>query len=313
MVKTKNEFESCEMPVGAIVESYENKFCKCEWIKIQGECIADAVNRPVGNYVIIETNILEHGSIGNLDEIAKTVSEYLVKMMSISNRDSVLVVGIGNRNSIADSLGVRVADRIWATRHIADEANDRFGKILRPVSVITPGVTVVTGICTSEIIKNTCDKIKPSLVILVDAMAAGKTLWLNSSIQIKDTGITPSSGICGKKDKQKIDYDFLGVPVVSIGVPTVTNAATIIMDALSLLSHKHKDDAPQDFNDNEWSDDLKIENIKQSTDKLFISSSTLVATMEIDAVVNYSSYIISTAINNALFQEDWMLMSHIDY
>jgi len=312
MDKTINEFETCEEPAGAIVESYKNKFCECEWIKILDENTADAMKRPVGNYITIKTNILEHGATSNLDEIAKTVSDYLVKMMDIANSDSVLVVGIGNRNAIADSLGVRVAEKIWTTRHIVDEADKRYGKIIRPVSAITPGVTGVTGISISDIIKSICDKTKPSLVILVDAMAAGKTLWLNSSIQIRDTGITPSSGICGKKDKQKIDYDFLGVPVISIGVPTVMNAATIIMDAMSLL-HKYEDDTPKDLNDYERLDDLKIENIKQFADKLFLSSSPFVATMEIDAVVNYSSYIISTAINNALFQEEWMLMSHDDY
>jgi len=312
MDKTMNEFETCKESVGAVIESYETPFCKCEWIKIQDESVAEAINRLVGNYVTIKTNILEHGAIGNLDEISKTVSEYLVKMMDIANDDSVLVVGIGNRNAIADSLGVRVADKIWATRHIANEANEKFGKLLRPVSVITPSVAGVTGISISDIIKSICDKIKPSLVILIDAIAASKTLWLNSSIQIKDTGLMPSSGVQGKENKQKIDYDFLGVPVISIGVPTVTNAATIIMDAISLL-HKHEGDATQNLKDNEWLDDLKIENIKQFADKLFLSSSPFVASMEIDDVVNYSSYIISTAINNALFQEEWMLLPHNNY
>ena len=41
-------------------------------------------------------------------------------------------------------------------------------------------------------------------------------------MQISDTGIAPGSGV--GNDRERIDADFLGVPVISIGVPTVMDA-----------------------------------------------------------------------------------------
>lgn len=257
-----NEFvETYEAPDGVIVDFDEREMCNCTWVQIQNKTGAEAMGRSIGNYVTIETNIMEHGKCGELDEIAKTVSEYLSKLISISDDASVLVVGIGNRNVIADSLGVRVADKVTATRHIADESEGIFRKVIRPVSVISPGVMGITGISTAEIIKSISDVIKPSLVILIDALSARKTSRLYSTIQMSDAGIIPSAGLTGKTNKQEINSEYLGIPTVSIGIPTVINAATIMTDFISLLSRAQSD--------NEDLDVLMIENINQYADDLF--------------------------------------------
>ncbi|MCL2386632.1 MAG: GPR endopeptidase [Defluviitaleaceae bacterium] len=305
MNSTKHEFvDSYEPPNGVTLDTTETELCQCIWVQIQNESGVEAMGKPVGNYATIETDILLHGKMGELDEIAKTVSEYLAKMINISDEDSVLIVGIGNRNIISDSLGVRVADKVMATRHVAHQVEASNGKPIRTVSVISPGVMGVTGISTAEIIKSICNVINPSLVILVDALAAGKTSRLCSTIQITDTGMTPAAGILGKGNAQTIDFDYLGIPVVGIGMPTVINAATIMIDFISLLSQAHSDSEELDV--------AMVESIHQYADELFPSSS-FVATKEIDAAIHYSSYVLSTAINMALFQEDWVQMSHNTY
>ena len=43
---------------------------------------------------------------------------------------------------------------------------------------------------------------------------------ISSSIQIADTGIVPGGGIGNKREE--ISKNTLGIPVVAIGVPTVT-------------------------------------------------------------------------------------------
>jgi len=306
MNSTKHEFvESYETPDGVTVDSIETELCKCDWVQIQNGNGAEAMGRAVGNYITIETNILEHGRCGELDEIAKVVSEYLVRLMRISDDDSVLVVGIGNRSVIADSLGVRVADKVLATRHVASEVKNSCGESIRPISVISPGVMGVTGISTAEIIKSICDVINPSLVILIDALAARKTTRLCSTIQLSDTGIIPSAGLTGKSNKQEINSDYLGLPTISIGIPTVVNAATIMTDFLSLLTQEYSDDMELD--------ESMIERIRQYTETLFLTSSPFVATKEIDAAINYSAYVLSTAINIALFGENWVQMPHNTY
>jgi spore protease len=303
MISTTQEFvESQEMQDGVTLESFETELCKGSWVQIQNENGADAMGREIGNYVTIETDILYLGKTGGLDEIAKTVSEYLVKLMGIPNNASVLVVGIGNRNVIADSLGVRAADRVMATRHVANQVENGRSEPIREVSVISPGVMGETGISTAEIIKSICGAIEPSLVILIDALAARKTSRLCSTIQLSDAGIIPSAGLTGKANKQEINSAYLGIPTVSMGIPTVVNAATIMADFVSLMSQEHRED--------EDLDESMMEKITQYADALFSTSSPFVATKEIDAAIHYSSYVLSTAINMALFQEDWVSMPY---
>jgi len=297
----RHEFQICETPDGITLDYTETEFCQCTWVQVENENGAEAMGKPVGNYVTIESDILLHGQTDDLGEIVKTVSRYLVKMMDITVEDSVLVVGVGNRNIIADSLGVRAADSIMATRHIAHQVEARNGKPIRKVSVITPGVMGVTGISTAEIIKSISDTIKPSLVILIDALAAGKTSRLCSTIQITDTGMTPAAGVLGQGKAQTIDAGFLGIPVIGVGMPTVISAVTIMTDFMSLLSQTHTG--------REELDAVMVEDINQYANEIFPSSS-FVTTKEIDEAIQYSSYVLSTAMNMALFQDDWTQPSH---
>jgi spore protease len=172
---------------------------------------------------------------------------------------------------------------------------------VRPVSVIVPGVMGVTGISTAEIIKSICGEIKPDLVILIDALAARSTPRLYSTIQMTDTGLTPSAGLANDTvPRQAINRDFLGIPVISIGIPTVINAGAIIADAISMFANCHEN---PDSDDNALDPEM-LENIHQFADAMFATSSPFVATKEIDAVIHFSAHIISTAINMALFKED---------
>jgi spore protease len=307
MDKSNHEFHSHEMPDGVTLDSCETEFCECDWVQIQDENGAEVMGRAVGNYVTIKTDILERGRTGDLENVARTVSEYLMKMMNLSDEDSVLVVGIGNRSVIADSLGVCVADKVLATRHVASEVICASGKPIRSVSVISPGVMGVTGINTAEIIKSICGVIEPSLVIMIDALAAQKTSRLCSTIQLTDTGIIPSAGLLGKENCKEINRNYLGIPVIGLGIPTVVSASTIMADAINLLSQRHGE------NDSEELDDVMIASLKKHANELFSSASPFVATKEIDTVTNYSSYVLSTAINMALFQEEWVKMPQNTY
>jgi spore protease len=306
------EFQSQVEPDGISIDSIETELCICTWVEIQDENGAETMDKPIGNYVTIETNILESGLYGDLDEIAKTVSEYLVKIMDISDEDSVLVVGVGNRTVIADSLGVRVADKICVTRHMADEVNAMHETNLRSVSAISPGVMGITGLNTAEIVKSICDEVKPSLVIVIDALAASKTHRLCSTIQISDVGITPAAGLLGKVNRRTINAEYLGMPVISIGVPTVINAANIVADILNLMVKKHAEYVSSSDDDDEIVDIAMLEDISHYTNEIF-PSSAFVTPKEIDSAIQYSAYVLSTAINMALFGEEWVQMSHNNF
>ena len=67
-----------------------------------------------------------------------------------------------------------------------------------------------------------CEKIKPDLVIAIDALASRSPERLGRTIQISNTGIFPGSGVGNTRGE--ISRRELGVPVIAIGVPTVMDS-----------------------------------------------------------------------------------------
>lgn len=138
----------------------------------------------------------------------------------------VLVVGLGNCNITPDNLGPMTAKNVLATRHIKGEIARSTGlSALRPVAVIAPGVLGQTGIESAELIASVSKKLSPCAIIVIDALASMKLERLGCTVQISDTGISPGAGV--NNARPKIDSSNLGVPVISIGVPTVVDAVTI--------------------------------------------------------------------------------------
>ena len=128
------------------------------------------------------------------------------------------MVGLGNRDATPDALGPRVIKEI---------------EIGSSIYAIAPGVMAQTGMETAEYIHALVKEMSPDLIIAVDALAARKVNRLNTTIQISDTGICPGSGV--GNHRKEISKRTLGIPVISIGVPTVVDAATIVNDAMDKL------------------------------------------------------------------------------
>ena len=93
-----------------------------------------------------------------------------------------------------------------------------------------------TGMETSTTIKAIIQEIKPGFVIVIDALASKSVDRINKTIQITDTGIHPGSGV--GNNRVEISKKTIGIPVIAIGVPTVTTAKTIVMDTINYL-YKH--------------------------------------------------------------------------
>ena len=73
----------------------------------------------------------------------------------------------------------------------------------------------------------------PDAVIVIDALAARNIDRVSTTIQISDTGISPGAGM-GNMRKQ-LDESSLGTKVIAIGVPTVIDSKTVILEALEQL------------------------------------------------------------------------------
>ena len=195
---------------------------------------AKAMGKPMGTYVTLEAPGMVEPEENYHQEISSELSRQLKDIIpNVDKEQSVLIVGLGNRDVTADALGPNVADNLLITRHVVKE----YGKAaynksrMNMVSSIVPGVMAKTGMESAEIIKGVVEQTKPTVIIVVDALAARSTKRLNRTIQITNTGIHPGSGVGNHRNA--LTQESLQVPVIAIGVPTVVDAATIVNDALA--------------------------------------------------------------------------------
>ena len=94
---------------------------------------------------------------------------------------------------------------------------------------LAPGVTAITGMETADLIAKAVELTQPDTVIAIDALAARNIDRVSTTIQISDTGLSPGAGM-GNMRKQ-LNRQTLGVKVIAIGVPTVIDSRTLILEA----------------------------------------------------------------------------------
>ncbi|MBE6619213.1 MAG: GPR endopeptidase [Ruminococcaceae bacterium] len=191
---------------------------------------AEQIGKPIGRYVTVAFPDREDLSPDDCEKLTLAVSheiERLARDMCPKGIDSVLVAGLGNRNITSDSLGPLCTDSVNVTRHLRDKDGN---SIFPAVSAIAPGVLAQTGIETLELIRGAAENCRPSLVIVIDALAARSVDRLARTVQLSDTGISPGSGI--GNHRKKISSETIGCPVMAVGVPTVVDSATLVLDAL---------------------------------------------------------------------------------
>lgn len=188
-----------------------------------------------GNYVTISfDDITDTDNYKKVKEVVTLNIKKILKLSKIDSNSLGLIIGLGNRLSTPDSLGVRVLDDIIITEHIYKLGNLSDG--MMRVCAFSPGVMGDTGIESASIIKSLIDEIKPDFVIAIDALASRSLERINKTIQITDTGIHPGSGI--GNDRVEISNKTMNIPVIAIGVPTVVMSSVIVYDTINYL-YKH--------------------------------------------------------------------------
>ncbi len=231
MLTTTEELEGVKLTV----DSTENEEIKVVSVEISTEEGAKKMGKPIGNYITVESQLMKANHPKTHEQITKILSNKLAMLHNLDEDSVILIVGLGNRNVTPDALGPKVISKVIVTRHLVSEKilPEEIVKDVRQVCAVSPGVLGTTGIETCEIVKGIVDKIKPDLVIAIDALAARATSRINATIQIADTGINPGSGLGNKR--KAINEETLGVKVIAIGVPTVVDAATLVNDTLDKL------------------------------------------------------------------------------
>ena len=271
-----------------VEEEYkEESEIKITRVTIESKNGARLLGKAMGTYVTLEAPNMAHPDEDYHEEIARELA-YQIKSQLPKEKEqlSILIIGLGNREVTADSLGPRVVDNLTITRHMVMEFGNAAyeGRKIPLTSSLVPGVMAKTGMESQEIISGVVAQTHPDLVIVIDALAARSIKRLNRTIQISNAGINPGSGVGNYRNA--IQEENLGVPVIALGVPTVVDAATIVQDAV----FKDCTMEDQDFLD-------RKEKITGAMDELY---NMYVTGKDVDYEIQQISHIICNAIHLAL-------------
>ena len=102
---------------------------------------------------------------------------------------------------------------------------------IRKIYATSTSIKYLTGIDSFIYIKSLVSNLKPKLLIIIDSLVTSSIERLNKTIQISDTGISPGSGV--NINSKEINKYSMGIPVISIGVPTVIDISYLIDSKLS--------------------------------------------------------------------------------
>lgn len=342
VVRTDLALEAQEMNVkddpassdsdGIEVEESEKNEIKITYVTVD-EAGAERIGKKAGHYVTLESQAIRKQDTRLQADLSKMVSRQLRKLLintGVNEQQKGLVVGLGNHHITPDALGPLVIDHVMVTTHLFELQPETVAEGYRPVSAVTPGVMGVTGIETSDMVHGIIEEVKPDFVIVIDALASRSISRINATIQLSDTGIHPGSGVGNKR--KEISRETYGIPVISIGVPTVVDAVTITSDTIDyVLKHFGREwrekDRPsnalspalnpferktltdEDLPDEEQSKavlgmfgQLPAEEKKQLIKEVLtpLGHNLMVTPKEVDGFIRDMAHVIATGINGAL-------------
>ena len=214
--------EQTELP-GVWARETNAKGIKTTCVKILDAQGAKQLNKPVGTYVTLELAPLTRRETGSFNRAAAALSRQLRTLLG--ERESVLVVGLGNAAVTPDAVGPETLKSVIVTRHLKTSCAAAFSGFAS-VSAAEPGVLGTTGVESVELVRGVVEHVKPEAIIVVDALAASCAHRLCTTVQLTDTGIVPGSGV--QNARAAFNEATLGAPVVAVGVPTVIDADTLL-------------------------------------------------------------------------------------
>ena len=292
-LEVRETFEDDDVEIKGVVleeDKDEENNIKITKVEIKDERGAKAMGKPIGTYITIEAPGLMGSDDSYHKPVMRQIQKYIKNLAKDFNNKHALIVGLGNRNLTADALGPMVVEHLFVTRHLVKEFGDEFAKRnkMEAVSAISPGVMGQTGMESSEIIKGIIKETKPDLLIVIDALAARSVSRLTTTIQITDTGISPGAGV--GNNRNALNLQSIGIPVIAVGVPTVVDAATIVNDIME-ESLKNKG-----FSEGEIYQFLAEMN-ERKVNNMFVTPKN------IDDSIHRISYTISEALNGIFYEE----------
>jgi spore protease len=291
--------EDIEIP-GVKVDKKELEDCIVTKVEILNDQGSKVMGKEKGVYITIETKLMKYDDDESREQVTQYVTTELQGVLGNDKTKKTLVIGLGNWNITSDALGPKTVSKTLVTRHIFKNYNKDYDDDFTEVSALSPGVMGITGIETSETVKSLVEMLKPDRVIAIDALASRKMERVNSTIQISTAGIAPGAGIGNKR--KSLNEEYLGVPVIAIGVPTVVDAATLTSDIIDIAidSLMEQSGAGGAFYNmlKELKEEEKYHLIKDALDPY--DKNVVVTPKDIDETIENLSVIISEGLNRSL-------------
>ena len=269
-------------------------------VRIHSEEGSRLMGKPKGDYITLESEKLKENDAECHEKIIKILAENIRSLVKFGEDDCILVAGLGNWNITPDALGPKVVSKILVTRHLQGTLPEEIEETVRPVAAVSPGVMGITGIETGEILKGIVDKLHPSLLIAIDALAARRSNRINAAIQMSDTGVAPGAGVGNQR--MMLDKESLGIPVIAIGVPTVVDAATLVNDTMDRILEEMMQQTEKGSEFYKTLQSLEQEEKYQMIADILdpYTGNMFVTPKEVDAVVDRLANIIANAVNIAI-------------
>ena len=189
-------------------------------LEILDEAGERALGKPRGRYFTLALPPHFERGAGDFPAAAQAVSA-LIRRCLPARRETVLAAALGNPDITPDALGSLAAGSLLVTRHLKEREPGSFRGFCS-LALCRPGVLGTSGIESAAQVATLCRAIRPELVVVIDALAGAEPEQLCRTVQVSDAGISPGSGV--GNDRQELSARTLGVPVVSLGMPTVIDA-----------------------------------------------------------------------------------------
>ena len=285
---------------GVAVKTEETPDYFLTHVQILSEEGSRRMGKPEGNYITLESEMLKKNDAECHEKIIKILAENIQSLVKFSEKDCILIAGLGNWNITPDALGPKVVSRILVTRHLQETLPEEIEETVRPVAAVSPGVMGITGIETGEILKGIIDKVHPTLLIAIDALAARCSNRINAAIQLSDTGIIPGAGV--GNSRMALNRETLGIPVIAVGVPTVVDAATLVNDTMDRILGEMLQQTETGSDFYKMLQSLEQEEKYQMIADILgpYTGNLFVTPKEVDAVIDRLANIIANSINIAI-------------
>ncbi len=173
------------------------------------------VGRAAGRYITLEGEPHAQG-------LSALLQRAMTQILPQSGR--LLAVGLGNPDITHDRLGAQVV------RSLAARTGRRYS-----LCAVETDVTARTGIDSARLVRAAARELRADCVIAFDALSCTDPRRIGKTVQVTDAGLIPGSG--AGRSRLALTRQSLGVPVVAVGVPTITTLSSITADQDDSLFH----------------------------------------------------------------------------